>query len=128
MYTHLLDEFKKVVPDWKTAQLKNTLLMVALLLEEKTVNLWKLKGSVGKLLGNTATDSRSHYQRLQRWLWSGKVSKSIWIGLLQASVSLLKEKDPISDCGWQWDGKTYHFLTLSVLYRGVSVPIWWHDL
>ncbi|MEK6482613.1 transposase, partial [Catalinimonas sp. 4WD22] len=25
-------------------------------------------------------------------------------------------------------GKTYHFLTLSVLYRGVSVPIWWHDL
>lgn len=25
-------------------------------------------------------------------------------------------------------GKTYHFLTLSVLYRGVSIPIWWHDL
>ncbi len=131
MYTHLLNEFKKVVPDWKTSQLKNTLLMVALLLEEKTVNLWKLKGSVGKLLGNTATDSRSHYQRLKRWLWSGKVSKSIWIGMLQASVSLLEKKIKcliIDGTSWQWGGKTYHFLTLSVLYRGVSIPIWWHDL
>ena len=105
--------------------------MVALLLEEKTVNLWKLKGSVGKLLGNTATDSRSHYQRLKRWLWSGKGNKSIWIGMLQASVSLLEKKSKcliIDGTSWQWGGRTYHFLTLSVLYRGVSIPIWWHDL
>ncbi len=67
MYTHLLDEFKKLLPEGKASLLKNTLLMVALLLEEKTVNLWKLKGSVGKLLGNTETDSRSHYHRFRRW-------------------------------------------------------------
>lgn len=131
MYTHLLDEFKKIAPDWKTSQLKNTLLMVSLLLEEKTVNLWKLKGSVGKLLGNTETDPQSHYQRLKRWLWSGKADKSIWIGMLHASVSLLEKKSRcliIDGTSWQWGGKTYHFLTLSVLYQGVSIPIWWHDL
>ena len=131
MYTHLLNKFKKIAPDWKTSQLKNTLLLVALLLEEKTVNLWKLKGSVGKLLGNTTTDSRSHYQRLKRWLWSGKANKSIWIGMLQASVNLLEKKSCcliIDGTSWQWGGKTYHFLTLSVLYQGVSIPIWWHDL
>ncbi len=33
--------------------------MVALILSEKTLNLWKLKGGVGKQLGNTAVDSRS---------------------------------------------------------------------
>lgn len=131
MYPHLLDEFKKLAPDWKTSQLKNTLLMVALLLEEKTVNLWKLKGSVGKLLGNTATDSRSHYQRLKRWLWAAAHTKEVWVGMLQASVSLLEKKSKclvIDGTSWKWGGKTYHFLTLSVLYQGVSVPIWWHDL
>lgn len=105
--------------------------MVCLLLEEKTVNLWKLKGSVGKLLGNTATDPRSHYQRLKRWLWLGRASKSIWIGMLQASLSLLEKRGKcliIDGTSWQWGGKTYHFLTLSVLYCGVSIPIWWHDL
>lgn len=131
MYTHLLNEFKKIAPDWKPSRLKNTLLMVALLLEEKTVNLWKLKGSIGKLLGNTTTDSRSHYQRLKRWLWSGRADKGIWIGMLQASVSLLEKKSCcliIDGSSWQWGGKTYHFLMLSVLYQGVSIPIWWHDL
>ena len=131
MYTHLLDEFKKVVPDWKTSQLKNTLLMVALLLEEKTVNLWKLKGSVGRLLGNTATDPRSHYQRLKRWLWTAAHTKSLWVGMLQSSVSLLEKKSKcliVDGTSWKWGGKTYHFLTLSVLYQGVSIPIWWQDL
>ena len=71
MQTHLLDKIKTLDPEWKEGLVKNTLLVVALLLEEKTVNLWKLKGSVGKLLGNTETDSRSHYQRLKRWLNSG---------------------------------------------------------
>jgi hypothetical protein len=131
MYHHLLNEFKKVVPEWKGSLLKNTLLMVALLLEEKTVNLWKLKGSVGKLLGNTETDPRSHYQRLKRWLWAGESDKSIWINMLKAAVSLLQKKSQcliIDGSSWKWGGQTYHFLTLSILYKGVSIPIWWQNL
>lgn len=105
--------------------------MVALLLEEKTINLWKLKGSVGKLLGNTSTDSRSHYQRLKRWLWSAAEDKGPWTGMLQASASLLKKKSRyliLDGTSWKWAGKKYHFLTLSVLYQGVSIPVWWQDL
>jgi hypothetical protein len=75
---HLLDKSKALHPEWKEGVVKNTLLVVALLLEEKTVNLWKLKGSVGKLRGNTDTDSRSHYQRLKRWLNSGVAQKGLF--------------------------------------------------
>ena len=131
MQTHLLDKIKALHPEWKEGLVKNTLLVVALLLEEKTVNLWKLKGSVGKLLGNTETDSRSHYQRLKRWLNSGIGQKGIWVVLLQASVGLLTKKSRcliIDGTSWQTGTHTYHFLTLSVLYEGVSVPIFWLDL
>ncbi len=102
-----------------------------LLLEEKTVNLWKLKGSVGKLLGNTETDSRSHYQRLKRWLRLGESTKLLWVGMLKAAAALLEKKSKIliiDGSSWQWGGKTYHFLTLSVLYQGVSIPIFWINL
>ena len=131
MYHHLLAKVKEVAPQWKGASVKNTLLIVALLLEEKSCNLWKLKGSVGKLLGNTQTDSRSHYQRLKRWLWSGEQQKGIWIELLRTAVRLLKEQSVcliLDGSSWKWGGKKYHFLTLSILYRGVSIPIFWLEL
>jgi len=131
MQTHLLDKIKALHPEWKEGLVKNTLLVVALLLEEKTVNLWKLKGSVGKLLGNTQTDSRSHYQPLKRWLKAGLAHKGLWVVLLQASVSLLSKKSKcliIDGTSWQAGTHTYHFLTLSVLYEGVSVPIFRLDL
>ncbi|WP_224997001.1 hypothetical protein [Cesiribacter sp. SM1] len=53
------------------------------------VNLWKLKGSVGKLLGNTVTDSPSHYQRLKCWLSFGAKNKLLWRGLLKSPAALL---------------------------------------
>ncbi len=131
MYTHLLDKFKELVPDWKASQVKNTLLMVCLLLEEKTVSLWKMKGSVGKLLGNTATDPRSHYQRLKRWLKLGDSDRQTWVGMVQAAAALLEKKSRyllLDGTSWKWGGLKRHFLTLSVLYQGVSIPIWWQDL
>lgn len=105
--------------------------MICLLLDEKTVNLWKLKGSVGKVLGNTKTDPRSHYQRLKRWLWSASNSKHLWVGMVKASVSLLHKKSRyliLDGTSWKYAGKKYHFLTLSILYQGVSIPVWWREL
>lgn len=95
------------------------------------MNLWKLKGSVGKLLGNTQTDPRSHYQRLKRWLSLGAKSKLLLTGMLKAAAALLEKKSKlliVDGTSWQWGGKTYHFLTLSILYQGVSIPIWWQDM
>ena len=83
MYTHLLAQIKRLHPDWKESIVKNTLLMVALILTEKTrgrpaVNLWKLKAGVGKQLANKEVASRSHYQRLKGWLWQEKATPGIW--------------------------------------------------
>ena len=131
MYHHLLNKVKEYEPAWKGSTIKNTLLLVSLLLEEKSCNLWKLKGSVGKLLGNQTTDVRSHYQRLKRWLRSAEASKGIWVEMQRAAVSLLEGKSKcliLDGSSWQWNGKTYHFLTLSVLYKGVSIPIFWLEL
>jgi hypothetical protein len=131
MYTHLLAQIKQLHPDWKESTVNNTLLMVALLLSEKTVNLWKLKAGVGKQLGNTELDSRSHYQRLKRWRWQEKSTPGIWIQIAKASLSLLGGQTDcliIDGSSWKSGGLTYHFLTLSVLYQGVSIPIWWLEL
>lgn len=131
MYHHLLDKIKQERPQWKASLVKNTLLVVALLLEEKTVNLWKLKGAVGRLLGNTHIDSRSHYQRLKRWLQRAETEKRLWIEMLRAVVSLLSKESPcliLDGSSWKWGGKKYHFLTLSLLYRGVSIPVFWLEL
>jgi len=131
MYHHLLNKVNEIEGEWKASAIKNTLLIVSLLLEEKSCNLWKLKGSVGKLLGNHSTDVRSHYQRLKRWLWSAEHNKGIWIEMLRAVVSLLKGKSKcliLDGSSWQWAGNTYHFLTLSVLYKGISIPVFWLEL
>lgn len=131
MYAHLLDKFKESHPEWQAGLLKNTLLMVALILDRQTVCLWKLKGSVGKFLGNTQTDSRSHYQRIKRWFWNSLEQKYVWLILLETSAGLLKKLTGIiiiDGTSWQWGGQTYHFLTLSVLYNGVAIPIWWIEL
>jgi hypothetical protein len=131
MYAHLLDKFKESHPEWQAGILKNTLLMVALILDRQTVCLWKLKGSVGKFLGNTQTDSRSHYQRIKRWFWDSLEQKYVWLILLETSAGLLKKMIEIiiiDGTSWQWGGQTYHFLTLSVLYKGVAIPIWWVEL
>ena len=131
MYTHLLAQFKQPHPNWKESIVKNTLLMVALILSEKTVTLWKLKAGVGKQLGNKGVDSRSHYQRLKRWLWQEKATPGLWIEIAKASLSLLTGETDcfiIDGSSWKSGGYVYHFLTLSVLYQGVSVPIWWLEL
>ena len=131
MYAQLLDKFKRDHPEWQRGLVKNTLLMVALILDRQTVCLWKLKGSVGKILGNTNTDSRSHYQRMKRWFKSGIEIKYLWLVLLEISIGLLKkfaEVFIIDGTSWEANGKTYHFMTLCLLYRGVAVPVWWIEL
>lgn len=131
MYHHLLDKIKADNPEWKEHIIKNTLLMVALILEEKTVNLWKLKGAVGNQLGKNSIDSRSHYQRIKRWFWESQSQKGMWIVILKASLSLLTKQSNlliIDGSSWKSGGVCYHFLTLSLVYKGVSIPIWWVDL
>lgn len=131
MYTHLLNKFKERHPEWQGSLVKNTLLMVALLLDRQTVCLWKLKGSVGKFLGNTDTDTLSHYKRIKRWFSQSLEYKYVWVVLLNYSISLLSKSTQLlilDGSSWQWGGKKYHFLTLSVLYRGVAIPVYWMEL
>ena len=105
--------------------------MVALLLDRQTVCLWRLKGSVGKFLGNTGTDTHSHYKRIKRWFTKSLDHKYVWLVLLESAIGLLNASTHlliVDGSSWQWGGKKYHFLTLSVLYGGVSIPLYWMEL
>lgn len=131
MYAHLLLKAKQLYPQAPDALLQNTLLMVALLLDQKTANLYRLKDAVGRLLGNTTTQPESHYQRLKRFLWQGKAQDRLWIAILRAALGLLTGQSRyliLDGSSWQAGGYSYHFLTLSLLYQGVSVPLFWLDL
>lgn len=82
-------------------------------------------------MGNTDTDSRSHYQRIKRWFTKSLDHKYVWLVLLECAIGLLKQSTHlliVDGTSWQWGGKKYHFLTLSVLYKGVSIPIYWMEL
>jgi hypothetical protein len=129
MYHHLLHKVSQHQPHWPKATVKNTLLLVALILDQKTLCLWKMKGSVGKLLGQEHTQSASHYQRLKRFFTHSYHHQ--WVTIMQAAASLLTKATSvliIDGTSWQWRGQTHHLLTLSVLYKGVAVPIWWRDM
>jgi len=105
------------------------------LYKRDVIFIWKLKAGVGKQLGNKQVDSRSHSQGLKGWLWQEKATPGMWIEIARASLSLLAGQTHclmIDGSSWRSGGLTYHFLTagrprLSVLYQGVSVPIWWLD-
>jgi hypothetical protein len=55
----------------------------------------------------------------------------MWIVIVKALLGLLSGQTDcliIDGSSWKSGVLTYHFLTLCVLYQGVSVPIWWLEL
>lgn len=113
----------------------NLWLLVNLIQTTRTVNLNKLKQEVGGLIqrkNGKITSSQSHYKRLTRFFEDFGDNEVFFLEASRILVQLLAKKGGrllILD-GTKWDksSDSIHYLMLSIVIRGVSIPIYFVDL
>lgn len=137
LYTSLLDKFKKECPETYQTSLKNLLAIVSVLIVKETVNLNKLKHQIGVLLGNENTKSDSHYRRMTRFFDNPLHLFSFWKYLLKIIIEALilrldqrgGHKYLLMDAtSWDFGMTKFQFLVLSIVYEGISIPIFFVNL
>ncbi len=110
---------------------------MSVIIIKETVNLNKLKNQIGIILGNETTQSDSHYRRLTRFFDAPLHLKSLWKYLLKISVEALilrldqrgGHKYLLMDAtSWEFGIIRFQFLFLSIVYEGISIPIFFVNL
>ena len=137
----LLDKSKDFAQHLSPALLNNLLVVACTILLKETVNLNKLKNQVGLLLHNRQTKTDSHYKRLtapaDRRFFNNKVAQQkLWKQLIVWVLDYIKRWDgrsrslylTLDGTSWQFGSHQIHLLMLCLVYRGVSLPLLWHDL
>ena len=130
MLTPLLAKINEYLPKHDKSCVKNVLILSLCLLIKETVNLNKLKGTVGAVLGKSDTQPDSNYKRLIR-IFDRHSESTLWLDLLVFVFTFLSLRgDYLVLDGTSWrSGKTkFHFLTLCVVYQNVAIPIFWRNL
>lgn len=125
----LLSKLIEYFPERKESCLTNLLLLVQAMLLKETVNLNRLKGCLNAIQGKANAPS-SNYKRLIR-LFDNYASTNLWIELLQFGFRLLRLKTDyliIDGTKWKHGDKWRHYQVLSIVYRGVAIPIYWEDI
>ena len=130
MLTPLLDKISEYLPNHGKSCVKNVLTLSLCLLVKETVNLNKLKGTVGAVLGNSSTLADSNYKRLIR-IFDNHSDSTLWLDLLTFVFTFLGLRGDyliLDGTSWRSGETKFHFLTLCVVYQGVAVPIFWLNL
>lgn len=136
LHSSLLDKSKDLAQHLSPALLNNLLAVACAILIKETVNLNKLKNHLGLLLGNRQTKTDSHYRRLTRFFADTTAQNKLWKWLLIWMLDYIKRWDGRSKSGyltldgtsWQLGKNQIHLLVLCLVYRGVSLPLLWHNL
>jgi hypothetical protein len=124
-------------PDTYQTSVKNLLALVSVIIVKETVNLNKLKHQIGVVLGNENTQSESHYRRLTRFFDTPFHIKFIWKYLLKVAIETLvlrldqraRHKYLLMDAtSWEFGIIKFQFLYLSIVYEGISIPIFFVNL
>jgi hypothetical protein len=126
----LLDKIKEEMPEYKISGLRNLLIIVCAILQKETCNLYKLRGMVGQSSGKTGSKPSSHYQRTVRFFKDYSAGK-LWLDLLCLCFGMLRMKAEylaLDGTSWQYGSRKIHLLMLCVVYKGVAIPVYWHDL
>ena len=106
------------------------MLLVVCMLHRETVNLYKLKKQVGPVLGNTKSKPSAHYKRLLR-LFQQEKESDLWQLLLLFCLGLFRLKVDyllLDGTSWQFGQQKIHLLVLSMVYKGVAIPLCWSNL
>lgn len=110
---------------------------MSVIIIKETVNLNKLKNQVGVVLGNETTQSDSHYRRLTRFFDDRFHLGSLWKYILKISIEALVlrldqrsgHKYLVMDAtSWSLGIVKFQFLFLSIVYQGISIPIFFVNL
>lgn len=125
-------QFTKHFAQHDQSTVKNLLITAESIFEAETTNLNKAKNKIGNIIGNTATKPESNYKRLTRFFLV-EDKRELIKSLLCLCCCMLDSKMKIKylaldGTSWENGEKNIHLLTLSVVYGGVSIPIWWEEL
>lgn len=112
--------------------IKNLLITAESVFEAETTNLNRVKNKVGQVTGQRLTKPESNYKRLTR-LFIVEEKENLVRSLLCVCCCMLDSKMKIKylaldGTSWEFGEKKIHLITLSVVYGGVSIPIWWEEL
>ena len=116
--------------------LKNLVLVGCAILLKETVNLNKLKNGLGLLLSNDQTLPNSHYRRLTRFFDEPVAKRHLWKWLMSWLIDYIRRWGGHAQClfltldgtTWQCGQIKIQLLVLSLVYRGISLPLCWVDL
>lgn len=125
----LLSKIKEYLPEYELHELNNILLLSLCVIQLGNVNLNKLKGHVGRILG-IEIKSCSGYKRLIR-IFDNHAFSRLWLDLLLYVFRLLRLKSDhllLDGTSWEHHGVKRHYMTLGILYKNVSIPVYWVDL
>lgn len=133
MLNSLLNKISEDFPKYRQSVLKNVLLLSLCILSQESLCLHKLSKVVGLFLGNTQSSHSAHVKRFYRLLSVFSFSR-LWLDLLYYVFTLLRldSKYLVLD-GSSWKSRSkgthyQHYLTLSLIYGKVAIPILWLDL
>jgi hypothetical protein len=110
------------------------MLIVNLIQVGRTPNLNKLKLLMGCLLKSKSKETQvdSHYQRIIRFFKTHGDNPEFFIDVSRILARMLKKKGNrvliLDATQWELDNKNLHYITLSIVIQGVSIPILFTDL
>lgn len=130
----ILDKIKVYFPDQKKSSVKNLLIMCASIFEAESTNLNKVKRKIGKITGNLQSSPAANYRRSTRFFnLPDEEKRALMRILVFLIVFLIKDKEKIKyltldGTSWEIGDKKVQLLTLCIVYKGVSIPLWWEEL
>lgn len=115
---------------------RNFLIISQGILNTKSTNLNKVKDSLPNILDNQNTTlPESNYKRLTRFFnIEDSEKKKLLEAILCLSFFLLNIKVnrikylALDGTSWENGTKKIHLITLSIVFNGISIPIWWEEL
>jgi hypothetical protein len=135
--TSLLNKFSIGLCKSQVTKLKTLFAIICTILVKETVNLNKLKNQLGYVVDKPDTQTDSHYRRLTRFFNDRFCRFSLWKLILKTVMNELVQRIDkrsrglyilIDGTSWEFGQTKFHFLTLSLVYQGVSIPFFFVNL
>lgn len=137
IFASLLDKFKVKLPKAQKTRIRTLFIVMSGIIVKESVNLNKIKNQIGTITGKTGTLANSCYRRLTRFFDDGFCQRVLWKWILRAVIGeLIGRLDQrkggryllLDATCWELGKAKFHFLTLSVLFEGVSIPVFFVNL